>query len=267
MLNSGVLNLTLKSSPVPNTPVTVESLDVWTDLPALPDTAPDTVWDTSGCIWDTTWDTMLDWEEGLVEEEEEIVEVDPEEDAPDKAEDTVWVISGCSWAKIVAIKSVWEVDEDPLEEVDDEDDDPDPDICCPVTADETVWEIRGCICDTTAETMSDCRFDPSEEEEVLDEIPNEELPEEESKEELEEISDNELPDDVPNRLDESPDDELPDDDKLDPGRITVTVDVWGLDGLDDAEELVTWVLTGFAVISTNPSCTSLSSEYPIGPAI
>jgi len=39
---------------------------------------------------------MLDWEEGLVEEEEEIVEVDPEEDAPDKAEDTVWVISGCS---------------------------------------------------------------------------------------------------------------------------------------------------------------------------
>jgi len=72
--------------------------------------------------------------------------------------------------------------------------------------------------------MSDCRFEPSDEEEVL-EIPNEELPEDESKEELEETPDNELSDDVPNTLDVRPDEELPDDDELDPGRITVTVDV------------------------------------------
>jgi len=72
--------------------------------------------------------------------------------------------------------------------------------------------------------MSDCRFDPSDEEEVL-EIPNEELSEEESNEELEETPDNGLPVEVPNTLDDMPDEELPEEDELDPGRITVTVDV------------------------------------------
>jgi len=81
--------------------------------------------------------------------------------------------------------------------------------------------------------MSDCRFDPSDEEEVL-EIPNEELSEEESNEELEETPDNGLPVEVPNTLDDMPDEELPEEDELDPGRITVTVD-----GLNEAEELVT----------------------------
>ena len=39
----------------------------------------------------------------------------------------------------MAIKSDWDVDNDPLEDVDDDvDNDPDPDTCCPATADETV---------------------------------------------------------------------------------------------------------------------------------
>ena len=57
--------------------------------------------------------------------------------------------------------------------------------------------------------MSDCWFDCCEDDEV---------PEEEPNEGLDEVPVNELPVDVPNKLDE-----IPDDDELDPGRMTVKV--------------------------------------------
>ena len=181
-----------------------------------------------------------------------------------EAEETVWDISGCICERMVAIRSDWENEDKPEEEDYPEEDDPeeednpeddddtDPDVCCPATADVTVWEIRGCICDTTDDTMSDWRLDdelPDEEPTVLEEIPEDEIPDEEPN----------VPDDVPNKLEEIPDEELPDVPvaELDPGLNPVPL----------IEELGTWVLTGFVAISTNPSCTSLFSEYPIGPAV
>ena len=77
---------------------------------------------------------MLDWEEGLVEVVEEMVEVGLEEDEdPAIAEETVWDISGCIWERMEAIRSDCEDDDDPEEDVD-----VDPDDCCPATADVTV---------------------------------------------------------------------------------------------------------------------------------
>ena len=72
---------------------------------------------------------MLDWEEGLVEVVEEMVE----DEDPAIAEETVWDISGCIWERMEAIRSDCEDDVDPEEDVD-----VDPDDCCPVTSDVTV---------------------------------------------------------------------------------------------------------------------------------
>ena len=145
---------------------------------------------------------MEDLEDGLLEE---IVLVGREEEEdPAIAEETVWDISGCICERMVAIRSDWENEDDDPEEEDDseEDDHPDPNVCCPATADVTVCEIRGCICDTTDETMSDWRFVdelPELESTVLEEIPENELPPDEPNED-------EVSDDVPNKLEEIPDD-------------------------------------------------------------
>jgi len=96
-----------------------------------PDTALETVWEIRGCTWDTTWDTIEDCDDGLLEELEEMVELGPEVDEElATIEETDSDISGCNWARIEAIRSDCEneeADNDPEEVVDD---DPDEDDCC-----------------------------------------------------------------------------------------------------------------------------------------
>ena len=197
-----MLILTLKSPPVPKSPSTVALARAFPAVVDGPETVLETVCEIMGWIWDTTWDTMEDWEDGLLEE---IVLVGREEEEdPAIAEETVWDISGCICERMVAIRSDWENEDDPEEEADpeeednpEEDDDPDPDVCCPATADVTVWEIRGFICDTTEDTMSDWRDDDELPEDDSKPVPDNELPEEEPSVEVDKVPDNEGLDYVP----------------------------------------------------------------------
>ena len=126
MLKLGVLNLTLKSPPEPNSSATDPTFleadaDAWTgrgargaetgagllawnldpELRFDPDTAEDTVWETRGAMLETTWDTMLSelalLEKTVVERGAEGTTRGAGADVrldPDTAEDTVCEIRG-----------------------------------------------------------------------------------------------------------------------------------------------------------------------------
>ena len=193
-----------------------------------PETAEDTVWEMRGCTWETTAEMM-----SSELKDDPVLEVVAWVDCPElpalKVEDA-------------ALLTAWLL-ENLLAE--------DPD-----TAEETVWEMRGWTWDTTAEMMSlVLKEDP-----VLlwadwpEETEDPELNDDPPVEEVAPLLKLEDPEDPPLKLEDPEDPPLKLEDPEDPPLKLA-------DPAEEDEEVC------FSTIWTNPSLTSLVSEYPIGPAV